>query len=86
MVAMACPEAGTPANQLYHNKFLTAAGKWQTDNDYKATCKKDKVEILEYCKKVKIFLLNFWMFWMFYFSSYELKRKEPFSYTEWIGI
>ena len=27
-------------------------GKWESDTDMKATCKKDKVEILEYCKKV----------------------------------
>ena len=28
------------------------SGKWESDTDLKATCKKDKVEILEYCKKV----------------------------------
>merc|ERR1712076_136650 len=27
-------------------------GKWTTDFDHKATCRQDKVEILEYCKKV----------------------------------
>ena len=52
MVAMVCPEKGEPGAKLFHNKFLSSDGKWQTDTDYKATCKKDKVEVLEYCKKV----------------------------------
>merc|ERR1712212_84618 len=51
-VAMLCPEKGDLANKLFHNKFLSSAGKWESDTDIKATCKKDKVEILEYCKKV----------------------------------
>merc|ERR1712117_65664 len=51
-VAMLCPEKGELANKLFHNKFLSSAGKWESDTDIKATCKKDKVEILEYCKKV----------------------------------
>ena len=45
MVAMLCPEPGDPAAQLFHNKFLSS-GKWKTDTDMKATCRKDKVEIL----------------------------------------
>ena len=32
--------------------MLVCPGKWESDTDMKATCKKDKVEILEYCKKV----------------------------------
>ena len=51
-VAQLCPEAGELANKLFHNKFLSSSGKWESDTDMKATCKKDKVEILEYCKKV----------------------------------
>jgi len=51
-VAMLCPEKGELANKLFHNKFLSSSGKWESDTDLKATCKKDKVEILEYCKKV----------------------------------
>jgi hypothetical protein len=31
---------------------MNTDGKWTTDFDHKATCKQDKVEILEYCKKV----------------------------------
>ena len=38
MVAMVC-EGG---EYEYHNKFLSN-GKWKTDTDVKATCKKDKV-------------------------------------------
>ena len=33
-------------------RYFLFAGKWESDTDMKATCKKDKVEILEYCKKV----------------------------------
>merc|ERR1712025_1269219 len=49
---MFCPEKGDLANKLFHNKFLSSSGKWESDMDIKASCKKDKVEILEYCKKV----------------------------------
>ncbi len=53
MVAMICPEKhGDPVTRLYHNQYVTDSGKWATDYDHKATCKTDKVEILEYCKKV----------------------------------
>ena len=31
---------------------MSCPGKWESDTDMKATCRKDKVEILEYCKKV----------------------------------
>ena len=33
-------------------RYFLFSGKWESDTDMKATCKKDKVEILEYCKKV----------------------------------
>jgi len=52
-VAMICPEkTGESGVRSYHNQYMTTAGKWATDFDEKATCKTDKVEILEYCKKV----------------------------------
>merc|ERR1712038_1753798 len=51
-IAMLCPEKGDLASRLFHNKFPSSSGKWESDTDLKATCKKDKVEILEYCKKV----------------------------------
>ena len=53
MVAMICPEkTGEKLGKLYHNQYMSAEGKWTTDFDHKATCRQDKVEILEYCKKV----------------------------------
>ena len=55
MVAMICPEkTGDKLGKLYHNQYMNAEGKWTTDFDHKATCRQDKVEILEYCKKVCI--------------------------------
>ena len=53
MVAMICPEKqGDKLSRLFHNQFMNAEGKWTTDFDHKATCKQDKVDIMEYCKKV----------------------------------
>ena len=53
MVAMVCPsKQGDPVDRLFHNQYLSSSGKWATDFDHKATCTTDKVEILEYCKKV----------------------------------
>ena len=55
MVAMICPEkTGEKLGKLYHNQYMSAEGKWTTDFDHKATCRQDKVEILEYCKKVTV--------------------------------
>ncbi|XP_068085816.1 amyloid-beta precursor protein [Anabrus simplex] len=47
-VAMYCGEKG----QSYHSQYMTESGHWVTDLNNKATCLKDKLEILEYCKKV----------------------------------
>ncbi|GIY05545.1 e1 domain-containing protein [Caerostris extrusa] len=33
------------------NKYLDENRRWVTDNDPKAICTKDKLEILEYCRK-----------------------------------
>ena len=53
MVAMICPEKqGDNLSRLFHNQYVNADGKWVTDFDHKATCRQDKVEILEYCRKV----------------------------------
>lgn len=35
------------------NKYLDENRRWVTDNDPKAICTKDKLEILEYCRKVR---------------------------------
>ena len=50
MVAMVCPTKKD--SRLYHNQYVGRDGKWVTDFDNKATCRQDKVEIFEYCKKV----------------------------------
>ena len=56
MVAMICPEkAGDKLSRLFHNQYMTTSGKWATDFDHKASCRTDKVEILDYCKKVSYF-------------------------------
>src|SRR6218665_1010146 len=36
----------------YHNQYLDENKKWISDRDPRATCMKDKLEILEYCRKV----------------------------------
>ena len=53
MVAMICPGKQGSDSRLFHNQYINPSdGKWTTDLDHKATCRQDKVEILEYCKKV----------------------------------
>lgn len=44
---------GDKLSRLFHNQYMNNEGKWTTDFDHKATCRQDKVEILEYCKKVR---------------------------------
>lgn len=42
----------------YQNQYLDENKRWITDPDPKATCTKDKLEILEYCRKVSsVFLI-----------------------------
>lgn len=38
--------------QKFHNQYMDEAGRWVSDPDDKASCTKDKLEILEYCRKV----------------------------------
>ena len=47
MIAMLCGQHGK-----FHNQYLNEQKQWVTDNDSAATCIKDKLEILEYCRKV----------------------------------
>jgi len=51
MVAMVCPTKGERV-KTFQNKFIVKSGKWETDYGVKATCKTDKLDILEYCKQV----------------------------------
>lgn len=56
---MICPEKqGDKLSRQFHNQYMNSEGKWTTDYDHKATCRQDKVEILEYCKKVNKQLTN----------------------------
>ena len=53
MIAMICPGKQGTDSRLFHNQYINPTdGKWTTDLDHKSTCRQDKVEILEYCKKV----------------------------------
>lgn len=50
-VAMLC-DASPHGQEAYHPKYMTEQGEWISDLYYKATCFKDKMDILNYCKKV----------------------------------
>lgn len=47
-VAMLCHSK----DDAYHSQYMTEAGRWTTDSQHKFTCAKEKMDILEYCKKV----------------------------------
>ncbi|XP_054263025.1 amyloid-beta-like protein isoform X2 [Macrosteles quadrilineatus] len=48
-VAMLCDSKG---DQPYRSQYMTEGGHWATDLVHKVTCYKEKLDILEYCKKV----------------------------------
>uniref|UniRef100_A0A1Y1MPM3 Amyloid-beta-like protein n=3 Tax=Neoptera TaxID=33340 RepID=A0A1Y1MPM3_PHOPY len=50
-VALLC-DTGVHGQEAYHPQYMTEQGRWQTDLSSKATCIKDKMDILDYCKKV----------------------------------
>lgn len=50
-VAMLC-DSGMLGQEAYHPKYMTEQGEWFSDLYSKATCFKDKMDILNYCKKV----------------------------------
>ncbi|XP_072385440.1 amyloid-beta-like protein [Diabrotica undecimpunctata] len=50
-VAMLC-DSGMHGQEAYHPKYMTEQGEWVSDLYSKATCYKDKMDILNYCKKV----------------------------------
>lgn len=50
-VAMLC-DSGMHGQEAYHPKYMTEQGEWVSDLYSKATCFKDKMDILNYCKKV----------------------------------
>lgn len=45
------------AGQVYQPQYLSEEGRWQTDLSKKspiATCLRDKLDLLNYCKKVNV--------------------------------
>lgn len=50
-VAILC-DTGIHGQEAYHPQYMTEQGRWQTDLTSKATCLKDKMDILDYCKRV----------------------------------
>ena len=36
-----------------HPQYMDSTGKWVSDMDNKNSCLKDKIEILDFCRKVK---------------------------------
>lgn len=48
-VAMLCPSKG---DQTYHSQYMLESGHWTTDLNHKVSCYRDKLDILEYCKKI----------------------------------
>lgn len=57
-VAMLC-DAGPHGQEAYHSKYMSEQGEWVSDFYSKATCFKDKMDILNYCKKVRIIVAIF---------------------------
>lgn len=61
MVAMLC------SHGKVHNQYFNEQRKWVTDSDPTSTCTKDKLEILEYCRKV-CFNSSFFFFFLMIFT------------------
>lgn len=51
-VAVLCDPDAQGGHEAYHPQYMTEQGRWQSDLTAKATCLRDKMDILEYCKKV----------------------------------
>lgn len=58
-VALLC-DTGVHGQEAYHPQYMTEQGRWQTDLTSKASCLKDKMDILDYCKKVSGFWIRWW--------------------------
>ncbi|CAG9820159.1 unnamed protein product [Phaedon cochleariae] len=50
-VAMVC-DPSAHGQEVFHPKYMTDQGEWASDLYSKAACFKDKMDILNYCKKV----------------------------------
>jgi len=51
-VAIACSPSGKQLQSPAYNRFMDERGRWVTDVDSKPICSRDKLDILEYCRKV----------------------------------
>lgn len=63
--------------QIYHPQFLSEEGRWVTDLSIKtpvSTCLRDKIDLLDYCKKVSGFFCS-------HYIKKLSKRFRPFF--EW---
>lgn len=55
-VALLCDEK---SGQMYYNQYMSESGRWTSDINSKLggalslSCSKEKLDILEYCKKVR---------------------------------
>lgn len=69
------------AGQTYHPQHLSEEGRWTTDLNIKtpgSTCLRDKMDLLEHCKKVRFFF----SFISYYFHS--LNGKNDYTKIEQI--
>lgn len=67
MVAILC------GHGKYQNQYLDENKKWISDPDPKALCTKDKLEILEYCRKVSTVVTHIFT------SSYAVSAALTFT-------
>lgn len=83
-VAMLC-DAGPHGQEAYHPKYMSEQGEWVSDLYSKASCFKDKMDILNYCKKVSLlFNMSFGFipsYTNFYSNSIVLPTRSCFTLT-----
>jgi amyloid beta A4 protein len=73
MVAILC------GHGKYHNQYLDENKRWISDPDPKAVCTKDKLEILEYCRKVFVFSsINNFLFSLISLNVFIWKATKKF--------
>uniref|UniRef100_A0A8D8WQX6 Beta-amyloid-like protein n=1 Tax=Cacopsylla melanoneura TaxID=428564 RepID=A0A8D8WQX6_9HEMI len=48
-VAMLCPKGD---QNTYRSQYMLDSGRWTTDLTHKVSCYRDKLDILDYCKKI----------------------------------
>uniref|UniRef100_A0A182MUM8 E1 domain-containing protein n=1 Tax=Anopheles culicifacies TaxID=139723 RepID=A0A182MUM8_9DIPT len=69
------------AGQTYHPQFLSEEGRWTTDLSIKvpgSTCLRDKMDLLDYCKKLSGAANGCWIF-----SWIVLKKRSILLFLHW---